>query len=114
VIVITDTSVILNLCFLQQEALLPLLYGEILAPPEVRDEFRRLSACDPRFSGLQFPRFVRIQSPGGTPASLLGNRKLDPGELAALSLAVELSADLVLIDERAGRHSADLLGLTST
>jgi hypothetical protein len=35
VIVVSDTSVILNLCFLEQEALLPLLFGTVHAPPQV-------------------------------------------------------------------------------
>jgi len=37
---------------------------------------------------------------------------LDPGEAAALVLALEKSADFVLMDEAAGRKAAGQLGLT--
>jgi hypothetical protein len=36
---------------------------------------------------------------------------LDPGEAAALALAVEIHADVVLLDERRGREAASQLGL---
>jgi len=32
VTVITDTSVVLNLCLIAQQDLLPILYGRVLAP----------------------------------------------------------------------------------
>ena len=39
---------------------------------------------------------------------------LDPGEAAAISLAVEIGSDLVLMDERRGRREAQTLGLALT
>jgi len=53
--VVSDTSVILNLCFLGHEELLTKLFGEVLSPPEVAAEFENLAASDPRFRGLIFP-----------------------------------------------------------
>ena len=38
-IVVADTSVFLNLGRIRQEELLPALYGDVFAPPEVRREF---------------------------------------------------------------------------
>jgi uncharacterized protein len=111
VIVVTDTSVVLNLCFLKQEALLPVLFGNVLAPPEVETEFRRLVAEDERFFGLDFPRYVRVVSPSGAVASLQGTNRLQSGEIAAISLALEQEADAVLMDEQAGRKAATALGL---
>ncbi|MCH7226685.1 DUF3368 domain-containing protein [Haloferula sp. A504] len=110
-IVITDTSVILNLSCIGKEDLLFLLFGRILAPPEVAAEFQRLAEADPRFLGLSFPGFVEVTSAPSIPESLLSNPRLDMGEIAALALAIETGADLVLMDEQAGRAAAVCLGL---
>ena len=110
-IVVTDTSVILNLCLLRQESLLVTLFGTVLAPTQVVAEFQRLAAVDPRFLGLVFPFFIQKAAPAGIAANLLNPARLHGGEIAALSLAVELGADAVLMDERAGRAAAAALGL---
>jgi predicted nucleic acid-binding protein len=49
VIVVTDTSVVLNLAWLREDRLLPELFGQVLAPPIVRAEFERLTRADLRF-----------------------------------------------------------------
>ena len=41
-IVVADTSVILNLCRIRHERLLPQLFGRIVVPEEVATEFNRL------------------------------------------------------------------------
>ncbi len=110
-IVVTDTSVILNLCLLRQEGLLVPLFGTVLAPTQVVAEFQRLAAVDPRFQGLAFPSFIQKAAPAGIAANLLNPARLHGGEIAALSLAVERGADAVLMDERAGRTAAAALGL---
>lgn len=110
-IVVTDTSVILNLCLLRQESLLVSLFGTVLAPTQVVAEFQRLAAVDPRFQGLVFPAFIQKAAPAGIAANLLNPARLHGGEIAALSLAVERGADAVLMDERAGRAAAASLEL---
>lgn len=112
-IVVTDTSVVLNLCRVGLEGLLQDLFGEVLAPPAVASEFQRLAVMDPRFIGVLWPPFIRVVAPVGTAVALLGNQKLHSGEIDALSLAAERNVDLVLIDERAGRAAAARLGLDS-
>lgn len=112
-IVVTHTSVVLNLCALQQERLLSDLFGSVLAPPSVMHEFQRLASVDPRFAGLTFPVFVQISDATQVTPALLLNQRLHQGEREALSLAAELGADAVLMDERAGRAVASSLGLKS-
>ena len=109
--VVTDTSVILNLCLIGQEALLPLLYGDVFAPLVVVTEFQRLAVVDSRFRGLEFPAFVQRVAPLRILPALTTTRRLQAGEIAALSLAVERKADAVLMDERVGRATAIALGL---
>ena len=110
-IVVTDTSVVLNLCWLGRESLLPAIYQGVLAPGQVRLEFERKAAADPRFAGLSFPPFIALANPAAIPAVLSANSDLDSGEIAAIALALERGIADVLIDERIGRAAALALGL---
>lgn len=111
--VVADTSVLLNLCFIGQVELLTPLFGTVLAPAQVATEFQRLVATDPRFSGLLFPAFIQRVPQHDVAPSLEIAPSLHTGEIAALSLALERRADLVLMDEREGRAAAAALGLVT-
>ncbi len=111
-IVVADTSVILNLALVGQEELLAVLFREVFVPPAVESEFGRLAKSEGRFAGLRLPGWVRIREPVAIPAAVARHLELDPGETEALALALEIRADGVLIDESAGRVVAFALGLT--
>jgi uncharacterized protein len=111
VIVVADTSVIINLCRVGHENLLRRLFQEVVIPPEVAMEFTRLTASIPRFAGLKLPLGIRQQSAASLDSIVRNAQGLDSGEAAALSLAVEIHADAVLIDERRGYEVAVQLGL---
>ncbi|NJK93150.1 MAG: DUF3368 domain-containing protein [Blastochloris sp.] len=110
-IVVTDTSVVLNISWLEMDEVLEKLHSEVWAPEEVRVEFERLAQIDPRFHGLQFPLFIRVARPSLIPEELLQNNRLDRGEQAALALALEKGIIDILMDEAAGRKVARGLGL---
>lgn len=110
-IVVTDTSVVLNLCLVGQENLLSILFGSIVAPAAVVAEFERLATEDRRFQGLLFPAFIEQAEPSDPLPSLGAMKRLQAGEVASLSLAVQRKADAVLMDELAGRSAAASLGL---
>ena len=110
-IVVADTSVLLNLCRVGQSSLFQELFREVVIPPEVAAEFARLTGAMPRFAGLMLPDGIRQQSPTLVPATVRLGPGLDVGEAAALSLAVEIHADAVLIVERRGHDVALQLGL---
>ena len=110
-IVVADTSVLINLCRVGQGGLFQQLFQEVIIPPEVAAEFARLAASASRFAGLILPAGIKEQSPTGLLAAVRAAAGLDPGEAAALSLAVEIHADAVLIDERRGYEVAVQLGL---
>lgn len=110
-IVVTDTSVVLNLCWLRQESLLAAIYEDVFAPGQVRLEFEQKAASDPRFTGLVFPAFITLAEPATIPPVLAANSDLDQGEIAALALTLERGIADVLIDEKAGRAAALALGL---
>src|SRR5437667_376218 len=110
-IVVADTSVFLNLGRIRQELLLPALYGEVFAPPEVQREFLNAVERYPRFRDLIFPEWVRVRAPTQPLSDLAPWARLDPGESDAIALAAELRADLLLVDEDRGRRTARQLGL---
>jgi uncharacterized protein len=116
VIVISDTSAITNLAAIDQLKLLPLLYGQVIIPEAV---YRELVDIDP-----PVPGGVEVQTATWLEVKLIANRevverlqsevRLDPGESEAIALALEIGADLLLIDERRGRTEADRLGIKIT
>lgn len=110
-IVVADTSVLVNLCCVGQGGLLVSLFGDVVIPPVVAREFERLVAAMPRFAGLSFLDGIRQQEPSTVPESIRASAGLDPGESAALALALEIHADAVLVDERRGYEVARQVGL---
>lgn len=110
-IVVTDTSVVLNLVWLGEARLLELIFQRVVAPDAVKREFDRLAVADARFRGLRFPEFIKVCPAAQIPAALTENDDLDEGEIAALALAVERRIQNVLVDEKAGRIAARALGL---
>jgi predicted nucleic acid-binding protein len=111
VIVVADTSVLVNLCRVGQGGLFKSLFHEVVIPPEVAAEFAHLTNAIPRFAGLKLPDGIRQQSPKTLSPIVSAAAGLDTGEAAALSLAVEIRADAVLLDERRGYEVAVQLGL---
>ncbi|MDZ4875811.1 MAG: hypothetical protein CLLPBCKN_005231 [Chroococcidiopsis cubana SAG 39.79] len=115
-IVISDTSVITNLAAIQHLYLLPQLYNQIIIPEAV---YRELVDIDPPVLGtleIQAASWVEIRQVvnRGVVERLQRDVRLDLGESEAIALALELNADLLLIDERRGRAEADRLGIRIT
>jgi len=59
-IVVADTSVILNLCRVGHEQLLQQLFKRVLVPEEVAGEFVRLAKTQKRFTGLLLPGWIEF------------------------------------------------------
>jgi len=104
-IVVSDTSPLRALTHLE---LLGKLFSQILIPPAVEAELKRV--------GLDL-----FQSPGQTTFALRAPgdvnqvsallNELDPGESEAISLAIEVNSKEVLMDQWDGRQVALRLGL---
>jgi predicted nucleic acid-binding protein len=111
VIVVADTSVILNLVRVGHDDLLRRLCGEVWIPGKVAEEFAWQTSINPHFYEIKLPLWIQIHSPAKIPENFSTNPALDEGERAALALALEIHADAILIDEENGREAAAKSGL---
>jgi len=113
-IVVSDTSSISNLAAIGQLKLLEQLYGIVIIPTAVYQEILNSGNTDPAVLAIQTVNWIETRSV--TNITLLQNlrNKLDIGEAEAITLAVELNADRLIVDERKGRNEAINLGLRVT
>ncbi|MGE0884985.1 MAG: DUF3368 domain-containing protein [Blastocatellales bacterium] len=109
-IVISDTSPITNLAAIGQLDLLRQLYGQVIIPEAV---FRELTAQDGRHPGAIVQQLTWIETRAIANPTVVKAlcAELDEGEAEAITLAQELSADLLLMDEHLGRAAAARFGL---
>ena len=111
-VVISDTSPIRALHHLALLHLCRDLYQTVLVPPAVTTELARPTRTCPAIDLAAFSWFsVRTPKPYAGPVNL--PTELDGGEREAIVLALELNADLVLIDERKATDVARGLGLNT-
>ncbi len=110
-IIVSDTSPILSLAIIDRLDLLEKLYGEILIPPAVRDEIAVLGDNQPGAHQVTSMKWIPTKSTGNPIVVTLLLRELDLGEAEAIALALELKADLLLLDDRKARSIAAYLGL---
>lgn len=102
-IVVSDTSPINYLILVDVIRVLPVLFGRVVVPPQVMTELRHSDS----------PKMVQdwAYSPPSwleviAPLELQTGLDLDEGETAAISLAIQLSADQLLIDDLRARQVA--------
>ena len=113
-IVVSDTSPILNLARIGRLDLLASLYNQVLIPPAVHAELTRpRDAVFPSLDLALFPWLILDTPRDQTRVEEL-RAILDDGEAEAIVLAVERRAELLLVDERRGRRAAQTLGLRVT
>lgn len=110
-IIISDTSVISYLIQLGEVELLARIFGKVVIPEKVFGELTRVESHIEVVNGLNWLD-VRSISDVNLFQGFLDN--LDPGEAEAITLAIELHADFLLIDERKGRSIARSQGLLIT
>jgi uncharacterized protein len=112
-LVVSNTSPLLNLAIIRQLELLPQQFSEVIIPAQVLQELRvdqdlpgskelafALKQNWLSVRNLQDDKLFRVLAPD-----------LDQGEAAAISLAVELQITEILMDENDGRAKAKSLGL---
>ena len=110
-IVVSNTSPITNLAAIAQLDLLRQLYGSIVIPNAVYQELTRSGTETPGAIEVQTLDWIKTQPVPTAPLAASLQQELDPGEAEAIALAVELGADLLLLDERRGYQVATRLEL---
>jgi predicted nucleic acid-binding protein len=102
-IVVSDTSPITALLTVGAENLLTQLFAEVVIPTAVHDELLRNHSALSGWLRVEVPHdLAKVREFSGT---------VDMGEAEAITLAIELRADRLLIDERKGRQLAAQQGV---
>lgn len=115
-LIVSNTSPILNLAIVGRLHLLRDQFRELLIPPAVLRELR----IDADLPGAPLIRaacddgWLRVVTPSNPALIAVLGQTLDGGEAEAIALAVEKKADWLLLDERAARQAAAALSLSVT
>ena len=110
-IVVADTTPINYLILIGEIDVLARLYGRVIIPQAVHEELTRLRTPESVRAWIaQPPDWLEILVPARIPDSALA--KLDAGERDAITLAEELCADQLIVDELLGRREAERRGLS--
>lgn len=110
-VIISDTSVITYLIQLEKLYLLKNLFDEIIISPKVEEELLRISNQE---SILKQSTWIVVRKLKDERLFNQLLQELDQGEAESIALAVELEADLLLIDEKRGRKIAEQYNIRIT
>lgn len=110
-IVIADTTPLNYLVLIDRVEILPQLYGRVLIPPAVWQEFQRVETPEAVRAWLaQRPAWLEIRPTVRGSEAAFAN--LGTGEREAIALAEELRADRLILDDQAARRVATQRKLT--
>ena len=110
-VVVSDTSPLHYLILCDSVEVLARLFTQIVVPPAVFQELTNERTPQAvRQWAQSLPEWVKVQSP----TTLHPGLNVDRGELEAISLALEIGASALLIDDRAGRTAAQRCGVAVT
>jgi uncharacterized protein len=110
-IVVSNTSPLTNLAAIGQVDLLRRLFQQVVIAEGVWSELNAYGKRWPGSLEVESAAWISIQKVQDQPLVTTLRRDLDVGEADTIALALELNADLVLLDEKEGRHAARRLGL---
>lgn len=110
-IVVSNTSPVINLAVVNHLNLLQKLYSKVVIPQAVYDEIVIEGAGQAGAEEVEQSEWIEVRPVANRPLVKSLESDLDIGEAEAVVLAVELKADLLLIDERKGRAVANRLGV---
>lgn len=113
-IIVSNTSPISNLAGIGQLNILQKIYNRIFIPQAVYNELTHPGAGQVVINTVKSADWIEIKT---VENQLMVNQlqnKINIGEAEAITLACQLKADQLIIDERLGRREAKCLGLKIT
>lgn len=102
-VIISDTSCLIILSKIGELNLLSLLYGKVTITPEISSEY-----------GNYLPDWIKIQQVTDSNWQELLELLIDKGEASAIALALEIKADLIILDDWKARKVAEKLSIKIT
>jgi len=115
-LVVSNTSPILNLAIIGQLELIRQQFGQVQIPLAVLSELKVLEdrPGSKEIQSAVDTGWIEVQEVSSQLSVQLLQQVLDQGESEAITLAIDLKADRILLDERDGRKIAKSLGLRVT
>lgn len=113
-IVVANAGPLIALAQIGRLDILPALYGEIRIPRAVWMEVVTHGHEQAGAASVRSAPWIKVADVRDKIALRLLRERLDEGESAAILLAIELRAKLLLIDEARGRRIAEARGLNKT
>ncbi len=110
-IVVSDASPLIALAYLEILDVLPAWFGSVHVPLGVWEEVVERGRGRPGEKELMEAAWIIRREVRDAIAVQILQERLDRGESEAIVLALELSADLVLLDDKRGRKIARSKGL---
>lgn len=107
-LVVADTSPIIALVQIGHVEILPDLFERVMIPPQVAAELRAGSRANIVQLFMKAPPAWLLERSPGHVESIA---TIDAGEEAAISLALEVGPDFLLMDEASGRREAHRRGI---
>lgn len=109
-IVVSNTSPIINMAVVKQLDLLRRLYEKVIIPQAVYHEITAGGAGGFGGIDIQSLEWIETREVKDQPLAVTLQTEVDRGEAEAIALAVQIEADILLLDERRGRAIASRLG----
>lgn len=108
---VSNASPLINLARIGKLDLLHQLYGELLVPDAVWNEVVVQGEGQAGAAQVKSSIWIKVQSIANKPLAQALQQELDAGEAEAIVLALETHAQLLVMDERLGRETAQHMGV---
>jgi len=109
--IVSNASPLINLARIGKLDLFHKLYGELIVPEAVWQEVVVEGAGHPGADEVKTAPWIKVRAVNNKPLVQVLRQDLDAGEAEAIALALEVGAELLLMDEHLGRETARHLGL---